>query len=237
MDWFWMIPFILIASIVKGLTGMGLSVLLFPFMLMLFPVKEVVPILALFNLLTSLQMLFRVRAGIALDPKLRSLNWIAVGAVVAGVWIFVSWQSNYIEKAMGVLFLLWLILSFFTSSKETEYTILSYRWAGLLVGIAGSVSLTGPVLALILKRFKTDVVVFRKEFAWLSLFLSAIAMVGYGIGGLLTTVVWQITLGMIPVLLLGGWIGEKLSDRLSSDKFYQIIYIVTLFSTLYLLFK
>ncbi|CAN0581173.1 unnamed protein product, partial [Laminaria digitata] len=59
------------------------------------------------------------------------------------------------------------------------------------------------------------------------LFTQLIALVVYGIGGLMTLQTVWVALPMIPTIVLGTWIGEKLFGK-ASDQLYRRIALVFL---------
>ncbi|WP_025864765.1 sulfite exporter TauE/SafE family protein [Prolixibacter bellariivorans] len=60
MEWVFIAIVILFASVLKGLTGFGFALLAMPFLLIFYPAKLVIPVLTLFNLLTSTQIILKI---------------------------------------------------------------------------------------------------------------------------------------------------------------------------------
>lgn len=54
MDWLFILLVVLIASLVKGITGFGFALVSLPILVAWFPVKELIPVLTICNLLASI---------------------------------------------------------------------------------------------------------------------------------------------------------------------------------------
>ena len=114
----------------------------------------------------------------------------------------------------------------------------SYKIAGAFLGfLTGSISISGPPLALFLHSAKVDNQEFQEIFSWFSIVTAFIALVGYGVVGLLTLATCKMTLLFLPLLYLGSLLGKRLNYRFSPLSFKNKSVLITLLSSLSLLLK
>jgi len=238
MDYFWIILIIAVASLTKGMTGFGFALVAFPPLLIFYSPKELIPVLILCNLLASLMIVFQKKKRKLVNTRFQSL--IVFGALFTMVGVL---TLNYIsERAlmviMSIFFILLASLSLLGVKYSFKLTDLSYRIAGAILGfLTGSISISGPPLALFMNVAKVDNQVFREVFAWFSVATATIALAGYGLIGLLTLETIKMTMLFLPLLLAGSVIGKRLNQYASPALFQKISMVITLLSSVMILLK
>jgi hypothetical protein len=115
---------------------------------------------------------------------------------------------------------------------------MSYKIAGAFLGfLTGSISISGPPLALFLHSAKVNNQEFREIFSWFSIVTSIIALLGYGFSGLITLHILKMSALFLPILFAGSFIGKRINDHVSFPVFEKFILLITLGSSVFLLMK
>jgi len=230
MDYFWIILIIAVASLTKGMTGFGFALVAFPPLLIFYSPKELIPVLILCILLASLMIVLQKKKRKLVNTRFQSL--IVFGALFTMVGVL---TLNYISERtlmviMSIFFILLASLSLLGVKYSFKLTDLSYRIAGAILGfLTGSISISGPPLALFMNVARVDNQVFREVFAWFSVVTATIALIGYGLIGLLTLETIKMTLLFLPLLFVGSFIGKRLNQYASPAYFKKIAWLLHFF--------
>lgn len=233
----WIIIVVIISSLIKGLTGFGFALVSLPVLLFWYPPKEIIPVLMICNLIASLLIVVQKK-----DQKLLSKNayvLIASGAVftLIGVFVLKSVSGKALVHISGIFFIALTLLSFLDKkSDKLNLPAISYPLAGAIIGlITGTISVSGPPLALFLNRAKVTNREFREIFAAFSVVTAIIACIGYIHTGMLTLETLKTALTFTPILLLGTIVGKYFNSRISTHRFQFINIALTLISCVLLL--
>lgn len=233
----WIIIVVIISSLIKGLTGFGFALVSLPVLLFWYPPKEIIPVLMVCNLIASLLIVVQKK-----DQKLLSKNayvLIASGAVftLIGVFVLKSVSGKTLIHISGIFFIVLTLLSFLNKkSDKINLPSYSYPLAGAIIGlITGTISVSGPPLALFLNRAKVTNREFREIFAAFSVVTAIIACIGYIHAGMLTLETLKTALIFTPILLLGTIVGKYFNSRISTHRFQFINIALTLISCVLLL--
>jgi len=238
MELFWIVLVVVIASLVKGITGFGFAlVALHPLMIWYSP-KEIIPVLLLCNLFASVLIILQKK-----DRQLinRQFKWLIIfGALftIVGV-IFLKYLPEHLLIVIVSIFLIILtVLSILGVQYPIKITNRSYKIAGAFLGfLTGSISISGPPMALFLYSAKVDKQQFREIFSWFSIVTSIVALAGYVVLGILTIESLKMSLLFLPILFIGSFIGKKLNNLIPLIVFKKAILIITLFSSVFILLK
>lgn len=230
MIWIYVLAVILLASLLKGITGFGFALLSMPLLLFVYPVKFLIPVLTIFNLLTSiLIVLTKKQKKQGLKAVILPL-WGITG-LIPGV-LFLHEQSDRSLKIFAGVMLSLLAFAFlfgyrFKIRSPWRATMI----AGLISGfLNGSISVGGPPLAFFLTSIKEDNEGFRMKFAWFSIATASSALIGYASTGLVTHETFRVCIYMVPVLIIGTLVGKRLSKRIPVELFRKICILISLIS-------
>jgi len=228
---------IIMASLVKGITGFGFALLSLPILLRWYAPKEIIPILMICNLVASLFIIFQKKEHKLIDESSRLL--IASGGLftIIGVLVLKHIKTDWLLHLSALVFIILTILSLIKKKKpKASISKPIYPIAGALIGlITGSISISGPPLALFLNRAQVENDKFREIFAWFSIVTASIAIVTYIRLGLLSMQVIKHALIFSPILLFGSVIGKRLNRNIPHSRFKMVNIILTLLSSLMLL--
>lgn len=228
----WIILIITFSSFIKGITGFGFALFSFPLLLHWYTPKEIIPVLTICNLISSIMIVLQKKEHKLLDKQ----SYLLIGAggifTVFGVIALSTSDGRVLFHLAGTLFILKTILSLKKRKhKETKLPNYAYILAGSFIGfITGAISVSGPPLAIFLKRVNVDNLKFREIFAAFSVITAIIAILGYFHTGMLSPKTITDSVIFVPILLAGTIIGKKLNGVLSIRSFQTINVILTLIS-------
>ncbi|MBZ0242993.1 MAG: sulfite exporter TauE/SafE family protein, partial [Bacteroidales bacterium] len=165
---------------------------------------------------------------------------IVYGAVftITGVLALNCFSEGLIIRIMSAFFILLSVLSLIGIKYSIKQTPFAYKLAGAVLGfLTGSISISGPPLALFLYATKVSKQQFREVFAWFSIVTSIIALTGYAFTGILTIQTFKIAGLFLPILFIGSFIGKRINRFLPVKVFEKSILLITLGASVFLLVK
>lgn len=226
------------ASLIKGITGFGFALISLPILMLWHPAKTLIPILMMCNLVASFIIILQKKSMPLVDSNARHLIGYGAATTLLGVALLTNISEEKLSIFIGIFF---IILSLISLLKPDEDELRPRkRWTFKVVGIlcgllTGSISVSGPPLALFLhsQKFRNDE--FREIFAWFSVITAVIAMAGYAFAGLLTLKVWEFTLLFLPILFAGTYVGKRLNARMPHRLFSKLSIILCLIASILLL--
>lgn len=236
MIYFWLILIVSIASLVKGVTGFGFALISLPPLLIWYSPQEIIPVLILCNLFASLVIVLQKKDRNLVSKQFQSL--IVYGALftVVGVLTLKYLSEEILITIMSVFFILLSLFSLLGIKYSIRLSNWSYRIVGMFLGfLTGSISISGPPLALFLHSAKVDNQEFREIFSWFSIITALIALFCYALLNLLSFATFKMTLLFLPLLYLGSFVGKRLNSCISPSLFKNISVLITLLSSLFLL--
>lgn len=219
----------LVASFVKGTTGMGFPLIATPLVVMLVDIKTAYALLVLPNILMDALQIVRGELPWGLWRRLAwMLGTTAVG-VFLGTRILLSIPERIIYLVLGGMILVFLICA----SLRVRLTALSRweRWLGPAVGLAngilaGVTNVPGPLPALYLLGLQFGKREFVKGLA--SLVLAAKLSQGAAISrwGLYTGEILGWSAGLTAVALVGFGTGLRVQDRVPQAAFIRLLHVL-----------
>lgn len=245
---------VLITHALEAITGFGCTVLALPFVTALVGVKTGVPILATLAWILALYIVI---------TKWKFINFKEFGIILLfvglglpfGMIAFKSLDSQLLKKILAVFIVLtagWQVYHRFAkpnrenlnSPTAPEAALSRSLWGRipyyllLLLGgmVHGAFASGGPLVVLYASKTLTDKGNFRATLCLLWATLNTILIVNYLRSGVFTTPIIQGTAGMLPFLVAGIIIGEKIHHRLDAKLFGKLIFLVLLATGLFMLF-
>jgi len=238
MEIYWIILIVITASLVKGITGFGFALVSLPPLLIWYSPTELIPVLVFCNLVASVIIVLQKKERKLVNKQFRSL--IIYGAIftIAGVLTLNYISEDFLLKIMSVFFILLSVLSLVGLKYTIKLSSISCKIAGAFIGfLTGSISISGPPLALFLHSANIGNKEFREIFSWFSILTSIIALLGYGFSGILTIQTFKMSALFLPILFVGSFIGKKINHRMHISVFKKTILWITLGSSVFILLK
>ncbi|CAM4063666.1 sulfite exporter TauE/SafE family protein [Saccharibacillus endophyticus] len=213
---------ILAASFIQSLTSFGFALIALPLLSLFLPLHQAVPIIVIFSLFVCLLVVI---------PNRRDINvkqiWllIAAGMVAApfGTYLLIAVEAYVLKTITGLLISLFAALMLLGRSLPIRKERTAFLTAGLLSGLLnGSISVSGPPLALILSNQGMSKQAFRANLALNGVVLNLVSIVSFAAGGLLDRETGNFLLWTIPAMLVGAWLGARAVHRFDERLFKKV---------------
>lgn len=238
MELFWIIIILLIASLVKGISGFGFALIALPPLMIWYTPKEIIPALLICNLFSSILIVLQKKDRKLINKQFKAL--IIYGAIftVFGVIALKYLPEHLLLLILSIFLIVLSVLSILGIKYAIRITNRSCKIAGAFLGlITGSISISGPPMALFLNAANVDNQEFREIFSWYSIVTSIVALAGYLALGILTIKLLEMTCLFLPILFIGSYFGKKINYTIPSIAFKKGVLIITLVSSILLLMK
>ncbi|AFL98819.1 putative permease [Desulfitobacterium dehalogenans ATCC 51507] len=232
MNTYALILIILTASTIQATTGFGFAIMSIPFLLLLFDPRDAIQLNIILALIISLMMIYKIRHTV----NVRTLKRLILGSLLGtlpGLLIF-TMDARPLKVFISVL----LMVS--TCLLATKVRIKESDRKELLVGVCSgflttSIGMPGPPLMIYYAGTNLDKATIRSTtvayFVFINLISILLQLFLYGS----TPIVWEATLISIPFMLLGIILGQFVFVRLNQQHLQKIIYLLLLFTSIYLL--
>ena len=214
---------ILSASFIKGVTGFGFALLAVPFLSLIFPMQIVVPAMSLFNLITSLVILLKLR------ERIKAYYFIpmfiaSLGGIPLGIYALKYVSSDTLRLLTGIMVVIFSIQMLGKVKLAKHFLSLPIVFAGFISGaLTSAISVGGPPLVIAMNRKGYEKDRFRGIFAWFSVFSSFFVTVAYLMKGMIEMQSINIAVFCIPILFFGSHLGAKFSSKVDPEKFRKIV--------------
>ncbi len=239
MEWVISVIVILMASLLKGMTGFGFALLALPVLTVFFPMQALVPAMTLFNLFTSLYILANIRLKVYPRYVIPMVAASFIGIPV-GVYVLKYLPERTLELTTGISIFAISMVFLLGTGKEIPEKRKSRPifFAGFLSGfMASSMSIGGPPIALAMNRKGYSKEHFRKIFALVSVINAVISTVLYIAKGIFVVFSLKFAAFLFPVILIGSKIGDNLSKRVNQLQFRKAILFLNMFLGLFIIFR
>lgn len=227
---------VFVAYTVFGLTGFGSSITAAPFLVLLFPLRFMVPMMVVLDLVSASTMALRNHGHVAWRELGRLAPWIALG-MLTGVTLLVHAPERPLLALLGLFILGYLARAGLGKRKAAP---IAPRWA-VAFGASGGVFTAlfgtgGPLYAIFLTSRIPDKDALRATNGMLIL-ATALARVGLFAAAALYAQPGLVPLAalLIPVALAGLYVGGHLHVRWPAARVVQAIQLVLLIGALNLL--
>jgi len=217
---------IFVAAFIRGFTGFGLAVIGVPLLSLFFAPAEIVPSIMILAIIAGLQMI----------PKIwRSIDWKLLGPTIAGTavgtplgtWLLSGVSANVMRVLIGAAVLtaaFAMQLGFRFSQRPPASVNAGF---GLVAGLTGgAAAMPGPSVIFL---FLAAPIAHEAGRATLILFFQASAMmsaVSATVGGLLT--LHSLILGalLVPAMLVGNFLGDRVFDKASAKAYRRVVVVL-----------
>jgi uncharacterized membrane protein YfcA len=217
---------IFVAAFIRGFTGFGLAVVGVPLLSLFFAPAEIVPSI----------MILAIIAGLQLIPKIwRSVDWKLLIPTVLGAAVGTPLGTLLLEgvpdNAMRVLIGLAVLGA--SVAVQLGFRFKQRPHAGVSAGFGAIAGLTGGAAAMpgpsVIFLFLAVPIAHEAGRASLILFFqvsAAMSAVSATVGGLMQ---WHsLILGalLVPAMLVGNWLGDRVFDKASAKTYRRIVVLL-----------
>lgn len=238
MEIVWILLIVTLASFVKGITGFGFALVALPPLLFWYSPQEIIPVLLFCNFFASTVIVLQKKERKLVDNKFKALIYYGAFFTIFGTLVLKNIAGDTLVMIMALFFIILSIITLLGVKYSIKQTKLNIKIAGALCGfLTGSISVSGPPMALFLNAVNVDNHQFREIFAWFNIVSTAVAIFGFLLLDLLTVEIFKMTLMFIPILYLGTFFGKRLMRFIVPGIFKKMAILMSLISSVFLLWK
>lgn len=218
---------VMVAFVVRGMSGFGAGLLGIPLLTFLMPVHTAVPAFGLLVLTLFVFLSIRDWRQVV-RRELKLLVVPTLLGVAAGVVLFKYLDNRLLLQLLGGFLIGYSLYTFAVRYFGLPEIRCSDRWA-FPVGFTGAFLDTlfggggGTLVVIYLHMRGIDRMPFRATVAALWLFEMIARIVGYGAAGYYTKETLLFCLMLLPVMWVGTWLGERIGNRVSQETFSRIM--------------
>jgi uncharacterized membrane protein YfcA len=216
-----------VAGLMRGFSGFGAALTIAPVLAVAVGPRAAIPAILFLMLATSAQLAPRA---------IRDVNWptvvpLSVGGAIGiliGAWMLIVVDQELVKKSISVTVIFFAIVMLTGWRYRGSVGPLMSGFAGWLGGlISGVAAAGGPAVIIFLLAGPESAARNRAAIILYFIFTQAVALVVYWFGGLITLKTFWVALPMLPTIMLGTWIGEKMFGK-ASDELYRRIALIFL---------
>ncbi|MBF0219638.1 MAG: sulfite exporter TauE/SafE family protein [Gammaproteobacteria bacterium] len=218
---------VIIAYLVRGITGFGSGLIAIPLLALLLPVTLVVPLIGLLDYTASLFHGLHHRQAVVWREIFTLLPFTITGVVTA-LYLFHLLDPLLLRKFLGGFVLLYAIYSLSSANPGAG----SRFWvvpAGLLGGMVGTLFGTGgPFYVIYLRLRGLGKLPFRATVATIFLLDGSSRIIGYTLTGVYNQETMLLLLLAFPLMVIALYLGGRIHSNASPLFFRRTIGIVLL---------
>jgi uncharacterized membrane protein YfcA len=222
---------VVMAFLIRGLTGFGSGLLSVPLLLLFLDMKLVVPTAATLAVLAGILMLstFQTRKWIRKDLLLM----LIIGAVIGtplGTFVLSTYESSLLKRLFGIFISAYALKMLFWNKEDGKEVS---RYVGLIAGLAGGClggmfATGGPPVIIYLNRQIKDKQAFRATIILYFLVSNSWQYVTYCYRGLINIEVLKFVLYLLPAFIIGSLAGSLLHIKINQVLFRRVVALVLL---------
>jgi len=223
---------ILISHGLEAVTGFGCTVIALPFITAIFGIKEGVMIVTILALLLALYIVFTNLKYIVIKEYFKILFFMCLGLPI-GIYLSSHMKTDVLQTILALFIIFVSILqltkiyrTLHSDNKPIKEQVHLYHYiilfaAGIVHGLFSS---GGPLAILYTAKALPEKKQFRATLCLLWATLNTIIIITYFVKGTLTKSVGITTAEMLPFLVIGIIIGEKIHNKVSEVTFKIVIF-------------
>ena len=231
-----------VGAFMQSVIGFGFNVIGVPTLTILINARTAVTVISIPSFLNCILIVWRISGGegqVEVDFK-RVLPLLVAGGIctLAGAFLLASLDPSIVLICLGVLLLLFV----FTDKARknwrpnprhaTSLAVTVGVVTGILNGLAG---ISGPTLAPYLYSLKLDKYQFVYYLNLIFLFFGVFQFISFGVLGFFTWERVLFAVSLIPISIIGVYVGAKARSRVSQAFFNQLVLLVLFLTALDLL--
>nr|VFJ92728.1 MAG: hypothetical protein BECKH772A_GA0070896_1004711 [Candidatus Kentron sp. H]VFJ93261.1 MAG: hypothetical protein BECKH772B_GA0070898_100416 [Candidatus Kentron sp. H]VFK00451.1 MAG: hypothetical protein BECKH772C_GA0070978_1004611 [Candidatus Kentron sp. H] len=234
MEWsLWEVSLAVVAGLLVGFSKTGVpaaGLFIVPIMAFIFPAKLSVGILLPMLIVGDIWAVKHYRHYADHGELTRLAPGVLVG-MVAGAFFLSGIDNETMEQVLGALVLLLLALeglrTVLPAGMLTEHRI--FPWVfGALAGAATTMgNAAGPLVSLYLLSRSLPKESFMGTAAWFFLVVNCLKVPLFAYLGIITLEGLIFDAALIPMILLGGWLGVAVLPRISQSFFNRLILVLS----------
>ena len=220
-------PTFIVGYIVLGLVSFGTSLIAAPVLVHMMPLSRIVPLLAIMDCVATTTNGLRLGSKVARGELVRLIPLMMLGSLL-GAYLLLNIPPRPMMAALGI-FLIGNALYGLLGRPATG--LLSRAWVlpfGFLGGVFSAMfGSGGPVYAVYLSRRLPDRDALRATQSALLSVATFTRTIIFALAGVYSDFsLILLGLCLLPALVIGLWIGERITLRLTREQFLRVLHVV-----------
>ncbi|HEX6004802.1 MAG TPA: sulfite exporter TauE/SafE family protein [Burkholderiales bacterium] len=214
---------VMAANVVFGITGFGLGLITIPLLAHLFPVKFVIPMIVLLDVVASLRQATKLRGGVFRGELIPLLPFMLAG-MVAGAFLLVRLPAEVLLLALGVF--VFAYGCYYVLRRGSSFRLA--RWSVVPIGLFGGTTsavfgIGAPLYIMYLNGRGATPDHIRATMPVIFCFTTVGRIILFVVAGLFTGEMLLTAALLAPMMLLGLYVGNRLHVNLSRETMVRII--------------
>ena len=217
---------IFVAAFIRGFTGFGLAVVGVPLLSLFFAPAEIVPSIMILAIIAGLQLIPKIWRSVDWKLLLPTILGTAIGTPL-GTWLLAGVSADVMRVLIGAAVLAAsgaMQLGFRFSGRPHPGVSAGF---GLVAGLTGgAAAMPGPSVIFL---FLAAPIAHEAGRATLVLFFQAsqvMSAVSATFGGLLHTQSLILGALLVPAMLVGNWLGDRVFDKASAGTYRRVVVLL-----------
>lgn len=226
------------AYVVFAIAGFGTALVAGPVLVIYMPMAQVVPLLVLLDCVAAFGKLARSHRHVVRVELVRLIPFMAIGSMT-GIALLVTLKPDVLMLMMGCFVTLYAL---YMLVKPAPAGVMSRVWAmplGVCGGLFGALFGSGGFLYAI--YFNSRILVREKANLTQTTLIGISTLVRltmFAVAGAYADLTLALlAIYLLPALVLGGWLGKRISGTLSRNTFVRLINVVIFISGVVLVFR
>ena len=229
----WLAAIVLISYTTQAMSGFGSTILALTLGMHFYPMAELLPVLVALDLIVNLYIVVRHRHHIHRELLVQKIMPAMAIGIAAGILVFQFFHGAMLEKIFGMLVIFLSIRELYRlSSRTREHVPFSNLQSALYITAAGFIhgiyASGGPLLIYAVGKQNIAKAIFRSTLAAVWLILALVLTGFYLFSGTLTAASLKLVVVLLPVIVVGIFLGEWLHHRIDEFRFKIFVFSVLL---------
>lgn len=211
-----------VAGLMRGFSGFGAALTIAPILAVIVGPRAAIPAILFLMMATSVQLAPRAFRDVSW-PTVIPLSVGGVVGIIIGGWLLVVVDQELVKRSISGVVIFFAVIMLTGWCYQGSIRPFMCGFAGWLGGlISGVAAAGGPAVILFLLAGPESSARNRAAIILYFIFTQAVALIVYWFGGLITWKVFWVALPMLPTIVLGTWIGERMFGK-ASEAIYRRI--------------
>lgn len=221
---------IIIAYMVRGITGFGSGLIAIPLLAMIMPLTMVVPLVGLLDYSAASTHGLKYRRSTSWKDIAPLVPFTIIG-VISALYIFKTLDAELLRQGLAIFIISYAIYTLFTSDITSQGSRLWAIPTGFFGGFISALFGTGgPFYVIYMRLRQLDKQSFRATAATIFFIDGSSRILGYILSGFYTGKTLLLVALCLPVMILGMYIGGHIHTTLSQRTFHKAISMLLVIS-------
>ncbi|MFO7635835.1 MAG: sulfite exporter TauE/SafE family protein [Clostridia bacterium] len=218
------------ANWIQGVSGFGRGLIAIPLLSFFIPIDQVIPMMILTSILTTLLMYLKNRESTDIR-KILPMSLLGIVGTTVGVALLKALPVFHLKIIIGILIMLFAILIATGFSIRVKRMKLAFCVTGFISGfLSGSLSIGGPPVVFLFQGIREEKDAFRGNLSLFFLIVSLFSILNLFLNGMVSGDILWYSLVFMPVILLGTLAGHLFSRKVNEIFFRKLVTILLFLS-------